>query len=243
MKSHIPNLFTAANLFCGCLAIYFANQANLSLAAIFILIGAAFDFFDGMVARLLGVSSAIGEQLDSLADVVSFGVAPSFIAFQLLQVSWPNSNWNFLAFIIAILSAFRLAKFNVDSRQSDQFIGLPTPANALLWVSISLSIWQSEHLAYAGWISQLLTDLSQNPIVVLALTVIFSLLLIAELPLISLKFKHFKWKGNEYRFLLLISSAVFIGLFLFASVPFILLLYLIFSLIQNSKSKANEIQS
>ncbi|OZA56958.1 MAG: CDP-diacylglycerol--serine O-phosphatidyltransferase, partial [Sphingobacteriales bacterium 39-40-5] len=142
MKKHIPNSVTCLNLFSGCLGIVFAFQGNLIWASYAIVIAAVFDFFDGMLARLLKAYSDIGKELDSLADMVSFGVLPSVIIYQLFALSPQidfGADWlSFSAFIIAVFSALRLAKFNIDTRQSENFIGLPTPANALLIASFPL---------------------------------------------------------------------------------------------------------
>ncbi len=244
MKRHIPNAITSLNLFCGCISIHQMSQGNIAMAAGFILLAAFLDFFDGMAARMLGVSSEIGKQLDSLADVVSFGVAPSFIAFYLLYGSLENRFLAYLAFIIAIYSALRLAKFNIDDRQSDSFIGLPTPANALFWVGIALSYWQSWNVEYGKWAAELWVDLSGESFFLFAGVFVLSYALVSELPLLSLKFKQFGWKGNEYRYILILISGIFIGLFLFASIPFILLLYLLISIIQSSRNtKQDEIHS
>ncbi|MAY82651.1 MAG: CDP-diacylglycerol--serine O-phosphatidyltransferase [Flavobacteriales bacterium] len=244
MKRHIPNAITSANLICGCLAIQSAITADLPLAAFFILLAAFLDFFDGLAARLLKVSSEIGAQLDSLADVVSFGVAPSFIAFSIIEQTLNNPKLAYLAFIIAISSAIRLAKFNVDDRQTDQFIGLPTPANALLWVSIVLSIWQSQEMEYGGMLADFWTEMSTLSSFNFALILVFSFMLNAELPLLSLKFKQLKWEGNQYRYILLLISMILIALFLFAAVPIILILYLFLSIIQDRrKTNTDEIQS
>lgn len=236
MKRHIPNALTSANLVCGCISIAMVSKGDMPLAAAFILLGAFFDFFDGFAARMLKVSSEIGAQLDSLADVVSFGVAPAFIAFHLMQDALNNPWLSYLAFVIAIFSAVRLARFNIDDRQVDHFIGLPTPANALFWVSIALSIWQAENLEYGNIAANWWLELSGSSLFLFAGVFVLSYLLIAELPLISLKFKQFGWKGNEYRYILLIISVIFILLFLFASIPFILLLYLILSIIQSKRT-------
>jgi len=244
MIRHIPNAITSANLFFGCMATQSAILGDLPQAAFFILLAAFLDFFDGMAARMLKVSSPIGAQLDSLADVVSFGVAPSFIAFQLIESTLNNPFLAYSAFIIAIFSALRLAKFNVDDRQTDQFIGLPTPANALLWVSVALSIWQAKEMQHGSILADFWLELSSNSLFNFALIFVFSLMLIAEIPLISLKFKQFKWEGNQYRYLLLLVSAILIALFLFAAVPIILILYLFLSLIQERrKIQTDEIQS
>jgi CDP-diacylglycerol--serine O-phosphatidyltransferase len=244
MKRHIPNTITSANLLCGCLSIQAAILGDLPKAAFFVLLAAFLDFFDGLAARLLKVSSPIGAQLDSLADVVSFGVAPSFMAFHLISENIEEKGLAYIAFLLAIFSALRLAKFNVDDRQTDQFIGLPTPANALLWVSLVLSIWQADHVAYGSALALMLKDLANDPFIVIPMTLVFAYLLVAELPLMSLKFKHFRLSGNQYRYLLLLISAVLIALFLFAAVPIILILYLILSIIQErSKKQTDEIQS
>lgn len=244
MIRHIPNAITSANLLCGCLSIQAAILGDLPKAALFVLLAAFLDFFDGLAARLLKVSSSIGAQLDSLADVVSFGVAPSFMVFHLIAEHIEEKSLAYIAFLIAIFSAVRLAKFNVDDRQAEQFIGLPTPANALLWVSLILSIWQAEHLTYGSVLAVPLKNLATNPFIVIPMTLIFAYLLIAELPLMSLKFKHFSLSDNRYRYLLLLISAILIAFFLFAAVPIILILYLILSIIQErSKKHTDEIQS
>lgn len=239
MRKHIPNMITSANLICGCIAIISVNNNQIILACFLVLLGAFFDFFDGLSARLLKVSSPIGAQLDSLADVVTFGLVPAFIAMKQLEVLSSYSWVPYLALLIAVFSAIRLAKFNVDDRQTDQFIGLPTPANALFWISIPLIQWQGEEmesLIESSWISSMF----QTQAIIIALVIIFSYLLVAELPLLALKFKQWSWKGNESRFLLLLTSVVLCTLFYFAAIPFILILYLILSIIAN-RPKSHEI--
>ena len=241
MKKIIPNAITSANLLCGCIAVTQISEGNFIAASLLVLLGAFFDFFDGMAARLLNVGSPIGAQLDSLADMVTFGLVPAYLIFNWLNEISP-SNINFIAFLIAVFSAVRLAKFNVDERQSTSFIGLPTPANALLWISIPLINWQLNN-------NYQLIDLSvfqlliENKILLISLIVLFSFLLIAELPLLSLKFKTFGWKGNEYKAILILGSIIFMILLYFAAIPFILLLYIILSVLQTSFNKTNEIQS
>jgi len=244
MKKHIPNTITSLNLFCGCISIQQMTQGDLVSAAVFILLAAFLDFFDGMAARMLNVSGDMGKQLDSLADVISFGVAPSFIAYFLLDNSTDIPYVPYLAFLIAIFSAIRLAKFNIDERQSDSFIGFPTPAHALFWVGIALSYWQSWNTEHGSWAVELLLGFSSQWTILFAAIVGFCSAMVSEMPLLSLKFKHFGFKGNEYRYILLIASFIFIALFLFASVPFILLLYLLLSTIESSRnSKQDEIHS
>ncbi len=195
IKKHIPNSITCCNLVSGCIATAFAFAGDAELALIWIIIGAVFDFFDGMSARLLGVSSPIGKELDSLADVVTFSVAPATILFSELSVlEYPaflehlRNYLPYAAFLVSAFSALRLAKFNLDERQTTSFIGLPTPANALFWASLIVCnpSWL-ESSAYSVFIVLLLLGLS-------------CALLVSELPMFALKFKHWGWKGNEVKY-------------------------------------------
>ena len=225
MKKHIPNGVTCLNLFSGCLGIVYAFQGELKLASYAILAAAIFDFLDGMLARLLKAYSDIGKQLDSLADVVSFGVLPSVLIYQLFLQSPQEgllSTWiNYSAFLIAVFSALRLAKFNIDVRQSENFIGLPTPANALLISSFPFIIDQ-DSLAYY----------ILNPYFLLLFSIIMGILLVSEIPLISLKFKNTELKQNILRYILVFSSLVLLVLFKFAAVPLIIIVYFLISFIQ-----------
>jgi len=205
MKKHIPNTITCCNLFSGCVAIVFALYGNAMLALIWIVIGAVFDFFDGMSARLLGVSSPIGKELDSLADDVTFGVAPASIVFNFLcghhfhELPYAIAFFvPFLAFVMAAFSALRLAKFNLDERQTTSFIGLPTPANALFWGALIVGMGDELASSVIGIYA------------VLAMVFISSYLLVAEIPLFALKFKHWGWKGNEVKYIFLLTSAIMI---------------------------------
>ena len=194
MKKHIPNTITCCNLISGCIATYFAFMGIYYLALLFIVIGAVFDFFDGMVARLLHVSSPIGKELDSLADDITFGFAPSAIIFSYLSSFHIHAPFvAFLAFVMAAFSALRLAKFNLDERQALGFIGLPTPANALFWGSLIVGLYQYE-VSFEGleWIILIGTFLS-------------CYLLIAEIPMFALKFKHWGWKDNEIKYVFLLT--------------------------------------
>lgn len=194
IKKHIPNTITCCNLVSGCIATYFAFQGDFGMALLFIIIGAVFDFFDGMSARLLNVSSPIGKELDSLADDITFGFAPSAITFSYLCTFHIHLVYvPFLAFVMAAFSALRLAKFNLDERQALGFIGLPTPANALFWGSLIVGL-QEHDIAFSGieWI-------------ILAGTFISCYLLIAEIPMFALKFKHWGWKGNEIKYIFVLS--------------------------------------
>lgn len=201
MKRNIPNAITCCNLISGCIAVYFAFRSDYSLALLFIIVGAVFDFFDGMSARLLSVSSPIGKELDSLADDVTFGVAPSAIVFSFLGSFHHHlALLPFIAFLMAAFSALRLAKFNLDERQSTSFIGLPTPANALFWASLVTG--------YGQW-------LQSSPYfiyVIIAMLFASCYLLVAELPLFALKFKHWGWKENEVKYVFLLTSAILLAL-------------------------------
>lgn len=233
IKKHIPNTITSANLLCGCLGIVFCFEGQLETAAYLMGLAMLFDFADGFVARLLKVSSPIGKELDSLADMVTFGVLPSIIMFHLMKgvacnpekctglISAPY--FPYMAFIIAIFSAVRLAKFNVDTRQSDSFIGVPTPANAFLIASLPF----------------LISDYSiiSEPKVLLAITLVMSYLLVAELPLLALKFKNYGFKDNVFRYLLIISSLVYLIVFQYAGIPMIIVTYILLSVFNNMNKK------
>jgi CDP-diacylglycerol--serine O-phosphatidyltransferase len=210
IKKHIPNTITCCNLISGCIATYFAFSGDYRTALLFIIIGAVFDFFDGMVARLLHVSSPIGKELDSLADDITFGFAPAAIIFSYLSALTANSQWPiaFLAFIMAAFSALRLAKFNLDERQALGFIGLPTPANALFWGALIGGL-HGNHVYFEGmeWC-------------IIAGLLISCFLLVCELPMFALKFKTWGWKGNEikYIFLLTCIPMLFFGIFGLAAI-------------------------
>jgi CDP-diacylglycerol--serine O-phosphatidyltransferase len=198
LKKHIPNAITCLNLISGCIATLWAFQGDYQMALLFIVIGAVFDFFDGMVARLLHVSSPIGKELDSLADDITFGFAPSAIVFSYLQGLWPtaDSHFSFLipyfSFIMAAFSAVRLAKFNLDERQALGFIGLPTPANALFWGSLIVGLQNCTYHEGQEW-------------AILIGTFFSSYLLVSEIPMFALKFKTWGWKGNEVKYVFLLT--------------------------------------
>ena len=236
MKKHIPNFITLLNLFSGCIALVFALQGDLQLAALFVGIAALMDFLDGFFARLLKVTSKIGKDLDSLADVVSFGVVPGAVLFALLKESlgtFVTSELTqllipFAGFIIPMFSALRLAKFNSDPRQEEAFYGLPTPANALFVASLPLILLQTSNLL--GIEMAYLHRGLLNPVSLLALIIILSWLLIADFRLLSLKFKSLRWMQNQARYIFLILSVLLILLLYFAAAPFILLIYILISL-------------
>jgi len=242
IKNHIPNFITLLNLFCGCLAIVAAFKFDLIIASFLVFAGAFFDYFDGTAARLLNAKSEIGKELDSLADVVTFGVVPSIIVFQLLNqnsINYPIfDKYNFLLyfpFIIALFSAIRLAKFNIDNRQTISFLGLPTPANAIFWASAPIIIYYSHYSSSLNTsaIHLFLSDLFQNPYILLLMTIIMSLLLIIEIPLFALKFRDLKWHNNKIRYIFILFSILLIIIFNVASLPIIIILYILISIIHN----------
>ncbi|MCJ8165647.1 CDP-alcohol phosphatidyltransferase family protein [Pontibacter sp. E15-1] len=231
MKKHIPNAITCLNLFSGCLALYFAFQDQLVYTAYLVGIAAVFDFLDGMLARVLKAYSEIGKQLDSLADMVSFGVVPGTVMFMLLQradasvLGIPSDILPFFGFLITIFSALRLAKFNIDTRQTTSFIGLPTPACTIFVASLPLI------LQYGGLLHY---EIILNPLVLLALTVLLSFLLVAELPLFALKFTNLRWQDNSMRFIFLGLSVILVALLKFAAIPLIIVLYILLSIIKKT---------
>ncbi len=234
MKKHIPNTITCLNLISGCIATYWAFQGNYEQALLFIIIGAVFDFFDGMVARLLHVSSPIGKELDSLADDITFGFAPSAIVFSFLKgmeaeadssLFTLHSSLPFLAFIMAAFSALRLAKFNLDERQAMGFIGLPTPANALFWGSLIVGMGDS--IASLPYIEYFL----------LVGVFISSWLLVAEIPMFALKFKNWGWKGNEIKYVFLITCVPLLLLLEVSGLAAIIAWYVILSVANGYLSK------
>jgi CDP-diacylglycerol--serine O-phosphatidyltransferase len=271
----LPNILTAGNLLCGCLSIVFALQGRLDLAAYLLFTAMILDFFDGFAARLLNKQGELGKQLDSLADMVSFGAAPGIITFVLLIISGGVSingslagvmsgdlmggnikllidqyfdalfnganemhmilfsSWSlilpFVALIIPFFSLFRLAKFNLDTRQAEHFIGLPTPANTLFFVSIALTLWFG--FGTEGF-TAVLAEILMREGVLSTLVVIFSVLLVTEVPLIALKFKDFSFKNNIDKYILIGLSITLMVLFGVFALPFIVLLYLTISLIR-----------
>ena len=223
MSKHIPNLLTISNLICGCIALYFTFKGELVFTAYLIGLAATFDFMDGAAARLLNVSNPIGKQLDSLADMVSFGLVPGAIVFHLLEGS-TLSQYSYIALIIPIFSAYRLAKFNVDENQNENFIGLPTPANCLVFISIPLiSTFNSEStIAY----------LFEIPEILLIITILMSMALVSRINLFSLKFKNIKFKDNKFRFIFITMSIILLTFIEFSAIPIIILIYMMMSIVK-----------
>jgi CDP-diacylglycerol--serine O-phosphatidyltransferase len=242
LKKHIPNTITCLNLISGCIATYWAFQGDFQLALLFIVIGAVFDFFDGMTARLLHVSSPIGKELDSLADDITFGFAPSAIVFSYLCSLYTDNGPRCMsplelpflftggiasiAFVMAAFSALRLAKFNLDERQAMGFIGLPTPANALFWGSLIVGLGnQIATIPYA-------------PIIILLGTFVSSWLLVSEIPMFALKFKTWGWKGNEIKYVFLITCIPLLLWFGVSGIAAIIAWYIVLSVIYRKKTVA-----
>lgn len=237
---NLPNLITCGNLICGCLAIYYGLAGEVALACGFIVLGAVFDFFDGMTARALHISGPIGKELDSLADCVTFGVAPAILAYDITRFVFgpePNDIDFLIASVMAAFSALRLAKFNCDERQSLSFIGLPTPANALFWIGLTYVVQMESVGEYLR---------SMNPevfgVIWCVIVLIMSILLISEIPMFSLKIKpdHMAWAENKVRYSFLALTVIILIVFgcmgeLAASLALIIALYILASLIPQGK--------
>ncbi len=241
------------NLLCGCLSVAASFDGYPTTAAIFIFAAAAFDFFDGLAARLLKVQSDIGKQLDSLADIISFGVAPTIILVtilrQKLQIDLQEGYFlaagaktvQYFPFVLVIFSAMRLAKFNVDTRQYDSFIGVPTPANAIFIASLPLIIESNNSSHFLGigfmpghnFIGELFANLAAMPSVIFGYSVVMSYLLVSELPLFALKFKTISWEENKIKFIFLIISLLLFFILNVAAIPIIIILYIVLSVINN----------
>ena len=229
IKKHIPNIITLLNLFCGCIALVFASKSNFEMTFYFVCLGIFFDFFDGFFARLFHVSSPLGLQLDSLADMVTSGVVPGMVMFSLLQKS-QNSGTPFiilpyLGFILTLGSCYRLANFNIDTRQTDSFIGLPTPANTLFIISLPLVLKYSDSL--------MVLEIVSNPLVLLAITIFSAYILNAEIPLFSLKIKDFTFQKNALQIVFLILSVLLLFFFQYMGIPLIIISYVLLSVVNN----------
>ena len=236
--SFIPSLFTSLNLVCGIVATYLSLQGEIKVALIFMIIAALFDFVDGFVARLLKVSGDFGKELDSLADLISFGLVPGAMLFyiqksHLAAFTTMAGNISIIQWIlllspilIPVFSALRLAKFNIDVRQKEEFIGLPTPANALFFAALCFTFLYHP--------DSVITNLN-SPVLITLIILLFSYLLVSELPLFALKFKNRTWKSNSIRYIFLICSVILILLFKIPGLPLVVILYIAFSVIRNIK--------
>ncbi|MBO4331888.1 MAG: CDP-alcohol phosphatidyltransferase family protein [Paludibacteraceae bacterium] len=242
IKKHIPNTITCMNLISGSVACVLALNHQYFYASLAIYAASVFDFFDGMAARLLHVSSSIGKELDSLADDISFGLAPGMILYSWMsQVTGAGIGdpLPYLCFILSAFAALRLAKFNLDERQTSSFIGLPTPPVSMLTASLIALFDEKMAGTYdVEW----LRDIASNPYVLLAYVAVFSYLMICELPMFSLKFKHLHWKGNEPKYILLGTSVVLLAVLQLAAIPAIILLFIIMSVILYFMGKKEDVK-
>lgn len=233
MKAFVPNFITLLNLLSGGIAVIFAVKGDLSTAALFVFFGIFFDFFDGFLARKLNVSSEMGLQLDSLADLVTSGLVPALVLVNLIELSiLPSQDANcflpYLGLLVLLCSAYRLAKFNISTEQSQFFIGLPTPANALLIMSLPLILDYQNSDSYNALIL--------NPFFLVVVTLLSSFLLNAPVKLIALKFKTWNFSENALKYILIIFSLVGLILFKFAGIPLIIIFYIIISLVNPPKN-------
>lgn len=239
LKKQIPNILTLLNLLSGTIAVIFAVNNDLEMAAYLVFLGIFFDFFDGFAARLLNVQGELGKQLDSLADVVTSGVVPGIVMYKLLQtknsievfkteiISWESNELEILPFfglLITLAAAYRLAKFNIDERQTSSFIGLPTPAAALVVVSLPLIT------VYGSY--DFVIFVIENKAFLIFLTIILAIIMNAEIPLFSLKFKNFSVKNNKVQIAFLAVTLLLCILLKFAAIPIVILIYVLFSLIE-----------
>jgi len=213
---HLPNLLTLLNLVCGCLGILALAEGHIENTAYYVWAAGVFDFFDGFAARILKVSSPIGKDLDSLADMVSFGVLPSFFVYYALLEAGASPTLSYVALLVAVCSALRLAVFNNDPSQSDSFRGVPTPANTLFLTS----------LPFANNV----VPVMDNPALLAGIAVVFSLLLVSRFELFALKFKNFGWADNKLRYSFLLLALILLAIFKLAAIPFIVILYIVVSL-------------
>lgn len=220
MIRHLPNFLTCCNLLCGCFGIVFVLEGREIPAAYFVWLAGIFDFFDGFAARMLKVTSSIGKELDSLADVVSFGILPALVMYKMISTSSDSSALPYIGFTIAVFSALRLAIFNVDETQRDSFRGLNTPANTIFITSLPLLYNQVGRWLY-------------EPAVLVAITLLFSLLLVSRIEFFAFKFKSFRWEDNKLRFTFLLLAVLLLISLQYLAVPIVILLYIVFSLLDS----------
>ena len=249
LKKHIPNLITLLNVFCGSVAVIFAANSNFIMAAIFVFLGIFFDFFDGLIARKLNVQSELGIQLDSLADMITSGVVPGIIMFKLLSLvvnptdAFISEEWNsyfrlsgveasllpFIALLIPMASAYRLGRFNIDENQQTYFIGLPTPANTLLIVSLPLILEFQNN--------DIMNSIILNKWFLIVLTFLSAYLLNSNIKLFALKFSDWSFKSNSIRYVYILLCVISLVTIQFAAIPLLVVIYIVMSLLNNLSSK------
>lgn len=256
----LPNLLSLGNLLCGCIAILNVIDGNIGVAVYLVMLACVFDFLDGFAARGLKQGSPMGKELDSLADMVTFGVVPGMVMFQMIRFADDSAKWGhaggwmdylpYIGFIIPLFSALRLAKFNVDTRQSESFLGLPTLANALLICGLPVLFRLNESTAYVydgytyllqdyvpvameklSQFQQHIYDFWRSPVVLVSISVIMSVLLIVPIPMFSFKIKSVKWKGNEIRYIFIAIAIVFFVALKLAALPMVVLAYIVLSVV------------
>ncbi|WP_272149328.1 CDP-alcohol phosphatidyltransferase family protein [Tenacibaculum aiptasiae] len=240
VKKHIPNLLTLGNLLCGTIATIFAIKGDFVGTAILVVTGIVFDFFDGFVARMLNVQGELGKQLDSLADMVTSGVVPGIVMLQLLIIALnvdaaayfgidiygaTGSNLPYLGLLLTLGAGYRLANFNIDTRQSDSFIGIPTPAMTLFVIALPLIV------EFSG--QSFFVNLIQNQYFLIVVTLLLTYLMNAEIPLFALKFKTFGFKENRLKYIFLLVAVLLLIVLKFVAIPLIILLYVAFSVVNN----------
>ena len=217
MIRHLPNFLTCCNLICGCFGIVYCLEGRTIPAAYFVWAAAVFDFFDGFAARWLKASSPIGKELDSLADMVSFGLLPAMVMYKMIDSTTAPEFLPYTGFIIAVFSALRLAIFNIDETQTDSFKGLNTPSNTLFITSLPLLTGKVADWVHQSW-------------VLVAITVLFSLLMVSRFEFFAFKFKNFSWHDNKIRFTFILFSVLLLALFQLAAIPLVIILYITMSL-------------
>ena len=227
IKKHVPNAITLLNLFCGCIALVSIAKGNFYGGFIFVCLGIFLDFFDGFFARLFKVSSPLGLQLDSLADMVTSGVVPGYVMYSMFAMMTDNVYVPFIGFVITLGACFRLANFNIDERQTDSFIGLPTPANALFFLSLPLIPK-----------SMLVIELFTNLWFLIVISLLSAYIMNAEIPLFSLKIKKLNFKDNMLPMVFLFLSVLLLLFFQFSGIPLVILMYILLSIINNKFLKA-----
>jgi len=248
-KKHIPNILTLLNLLSGTIAVFFAVKEQMVIAALFVFVGILFDFADGFVARLLNVQGELGKQLDSLADVVTSGLVPGIVMFQLILASVSNKSWavdgysmielslndyfsviyitSAIGLLFTLAAAYRLAKFNIDERQTSSFIGLPTPAASLVVLSLPLIMQYSNN--------DIVVNFIQNTWFLIGLTLLLCYLMNAEIPLFSLKFKDYKWKNNKVKFVFVLVTLILVVALQFIAIPLVIIWYVVLSMLAKDK--------
>ncbi len=248
-KKHIPNILTLLNLLSGTIAVFFAVKEQMVIAALFVFVGILFDFADGFVARLLNVQGELGKQLDSLADVVTSGLVPGIVMFQLILASVSNKSWavdgysmielslndyfsviyitSAIGLLFTLAAAYRLAKFNIDERQTSSFIGLPTPAASLVVLSLPLIMQYSNN--------DIVVNFIQNTWFLIGLTLLLCYLMNAEIPLFSLKFKDYKWKNNKIKFVFVLVTLILVVALQFIAIPLVIIWYVLLSMLTKDK--------